>query len=297
MEQQSNTQGLEIKAKFYDLFDDREGDVTSLRSYYGYFEKIPCYKLVKHIDFQKVKNWVETTQQDSIVQKYYKEIFQQGVKTYFQKIIYVLKDEIMISITIANECYILFKYGDDAKADVLLNEVRKFGIRKKRETYFCIVVHNGREIELTPLKNINPKLSLEKNYNDDIIPMHDCVIKNLRKKNGSGLILFHGSPGTGKSTYIRHLIHCLNSTRVIFLPPRIAGSLDSPELISILLKNPNSILVIEEAENLLISRDVDHNSNISMLLNITDGLLGASLNIKVICTFNTNVSNIDKALL
>ena len=34
-----------------------------------------------------------------------------------------------------------------------------------------------------------------------------------------------------------------------------------------------------------------------MLLNITDGLLGECLGIQIIATFNTHVSNIDKALL
>lgn len=56
-------------------------------------------------------------------------------------------------------------------------------------------------------------------------------------------------------------------------------------------------IVIEDAEDLLVSRDTNHNSGISMLLNLTDGLLGQSLGIQVICTFNTHVSNIDRALL
>ena len=34
-----------------------------------------------------------------------------------------------------------------------------------------------------------------------------------------------------------------------------------------------------------------------MLLNLTDGLLGAALGIQFICTFNTHLGNIDKALL
>jgi ATP-dependent 26S proteasome regulatory subunit len=33
------------------------------------------------------------------------------------------------------------------------------------------------------------------------------------------------------------------------------------------------------------------------LLNLTDGIIGDSLNLHFICTFNTNVNNIDKALL
>jgi ATP-dependent 26S proteasome regulatory subunit len=35
----------------------------------------------------------------------------------------------------------------------------------------------------------------------------------------------------------------------------------------------------------------------SILLNLTDGIIGDVLNIKLICTFNTSLSNIDKALL
>ena len=63
------------------------------------------------------------------------------------------------------------------------------------------------------------------------------------------------------------------------------------------MKNQNSILVIEDAEELLVSREQESNSAISMLLNLTDGLLGASLGIQVICTFNTHLTKIDKALL
>lgn len=34
-----------------------------------------------------------------------------------------------------------------------------------------------------------------------------------------------------------------------------------------------------------------------MLLNLTDGLLGESLGVQIVATFNTDVKNIDKALL
>jgi ATP-dependent 26S proteasome regulatory subunit len=64
-----------------------------------------------------------------------------------------------------------------------------------------------------------------------------------------------------------------------------------------LIENANTIFVIEDAEDLLVSRDQFKNSSISMLLNLTDGLLGESLGIQIIATFNTHISNIDKALL
>jgi ATP-dependent 26S proteasome regulatory subunit len=108
--------------------------------------------------------------------------------------------------------------------------------------------------------------------------------------------LFHGHPGTGKSTYIKYLIHQLKK-KVIFISPKMAGELDNLSMTPFLLENRNSVLVIEDAEELITSREEVRNSNLSMLLNLTDGLLGESLGIQIIATFNTDVKNIDKALL
>lgn len=146
------------------------------------------------------------------------------------------------------------------------------------------------------IENKKPKFIFQNNYNDDLMILHKEIVKNINKKNESGLYLFHGTPGTGKSTYIRYLIGCMTK-RVIFLSPRIAGNLSSPNFMKILLENPNSVLVIEDAEDLLASREAENNPYISLLLNLTDGLLGESLGIQVICTFNTHISRIDKALL
>ena len=81
------------------------------------------------------------------------------------------------------------------------------------------------------------------------------------------------------------------------MPLSIASRLDSPHVLPLLIENPNSILVIEDAEELLIARDSGSGSSIASLLNLTDGVLGKSLNIQVLCTFNTNVNNLDQALL
>ena len=63
-----------------------------------------------------------------------------------------------------------------------------------------------------------------------------------------------------------------------------------------LISNSNSILVIEDAEELIVSRDQKRNSNLAMILNMTDGILGESLGIQIIATFNTDLKNIDPAL-
>jgi ATP-dependent 26S proteasome regulatory subunit len=77
----------------------------------------------------------------------------------------------------------------------------------------------------------------------------------------------------------------------------MAGDLDNLNMTSFLIANRNSVLVIEDAEELISSRDNIRNSNLSMLLNMTDGILGESLGIQIIATFNTDLKNIDKALL
>jgi SpoVK/Ycf46/Vps4 family AAA+-type ATPase len=122
------------------------------------------------------------------------------------------------------------------------------------------------------------------------------MVKQLNKKDTNGLYLFHGQPGTGKSTYIKYLIYQLKK-KVIFISPKMAGELDNLSMTAFLLDNRNTVLVIEDAEELIASREEVRNSNLSMLLNLTDGLLGESLGIQIIATFNTDVKNIDKALL
>ncbi|MCB1178700.1 MAG: AAA family ATPase [Leptospiraceae bacterium] len=73
--------------------------------------------------------------------------------------------------------------------------------------------------------------------------------------------------------------------------------LELPEFTNLLIDNPGSILIIEDAEEILVTRESGRNSAISTLLNLSDGLLGESLGIQIICTFNTNITEIDLALL
>ena len=114
------------------------------------------------------------------------------------------------------------------------------------------------------------------------------MVKQLNKKDTNGFYLFHGQSGTGKSTYIKYLIHQLKK-KVIFISPKMAGELDNLSMTPFLLENRNSVLVIEYTEELITSRDEVQNSNLTMLLNLTDGLLGESLGIQIIATFNTDV--------
>jgi ATP-dependent 26S proteasome regulatory subunit len=118
------------------------------------------------------------------------------------------------------------------------------------------------------------------------------------QKQESGMVLLHGEPGTGKTTYIKHLICKYQNKQFIFIQNDFVKDLLKPSFISFLLQNKNAILIIEDAEKVVVSRgDSSDDSVVSTILQLTDGLFSDFLNIKIICTFNTNIDHIDKALL
>jgi hypothetical protein len=134
-------------------------------------------------------------------------------------------------------------------------------------------------------------------YNDDFAEIDEIITNSLTKKE-SGIILLHGDPGTGKTTYIKHLICKFKDKEFIFVQNDFVRDLLKPSFISFLLQNKNAILIIEDAEKVVASRNnASEDSVVSTILQLTDGLFSDFLNIKIICTFNTDIERIDKALL
>jgi hypothetical protein len=143
----------------------------------------------------------------------------------------------------------------------------------------------------------NFEADIQKIYNDDFMEINEIIEESLKIKK-AGLILFHGVPGTGKTSYIKHLINKFKKKKFIFIQNEFINELLHPDFISFLLKNKNAVLVIEDAEKVLINRDqMGENSVVSTILQLTDGLFSDYLNIKIICTFNTSIDKIDQALL
>jgi ATP-dependent 26S proteasome regulatory subunit len=179
---------------------------------------------------------------------------------------------------------------------ILFEQFKRFIKTPKKTTDISLIYSRNGELDTKELHIKKPKIDFDIHYNENFYPIHNEIVKRINKKDINGLYLFHGEPGTGKSTYIKYLIYQLKK-KVIFISPKMAGELDNINMTTFLLNNRNSVLVIEDAEELIASREDIRNSNLSMLLNLTDGLLGESLGIQIIATFNTDITNIDKALL
>lgn len=104
----------------------------------------------------------------------------------------------------------------------------------------------------------------------------------------------------GKTHYIRYLIDELNEKKVIYVPPDMAKSISKPEMLTFLLSQQNSLLIIEDAENIIRDRNeisVDASQAVANLLNLSDGLLGDAMHIQILATFNCDLGMVDPALL
>jgi len=172
-----------------------------------------------------------------------------------------------------------------------------YGDEKKKPGFKVLVMSEGRfytdDIDTMDFESVD----INELYNDDFIEV-DKIISNSIQKTESGMILLHGEPGTGKTTYIKHLICKHTDKQFIFIQNDFVRELLNPSFVSFLLQNKNSVLLIEDAEKVVVSRENSSSSSIvSTILQLTDGLFSDYLNIKIICTFNTNIDRIDKALL
>lgn len=155
------------------------------------------------------------------------------------------------------------------------------------------------DLILTPHKVRSYELDISKNYNDDFMPVHEKISKwmdDFTCRNNK-LVLLHGEPGSGKTNYIKHLLNNSGEVKKIYIPPFFVQSMSDPGFFPVIKREKDSLLIIEDAEKVLINREESNdNSIISILLNLCDGIMADVLNFKIIATFNTDEDRIDAAL-
>jgi hypothetical protein len=264
--------------------------------FFAYFNQMPSLIIKQDIDCEKADKWFSKKYENNMIDAFYYVCYK-GNTVMRKSTYYVAFDDLLLNFdTEERLARLYFRKTNQAIVNEIIAGINKFTKKTGSKPEISLVVSKDLGICTECITIAHPKISISENYNEDLMTVHQTITKRLSQKNDKGLVLLYGKTGTGKTSYIRHLISKVKKN-FIFLPPHLTKEISSPQLISVLTEHPNSIFVIEDAENIIIDRDKSENSPVTTLLNITDGLLSDCLNMQIICTFNTNISNVDNALL
>ena len=153
----------------------------------------------------------------------------------------------------------------------------------------------------------NANLPLERsNYEDKVLFDYDYVSKQLSEKTPYGrLVIFNGLPGSGKSFIIRGLLDEIKNATFVLIPPDMIVDLTGPTFIRPLLNlraeegidKGSVVLILEDADRILVSRGADNMTQISTLLNFGDGIFGTLFDIRIIATTNAKKLEMDPAIM
>ncbi len=290
-------------ASLGDVFKERHcrNYLNEFHLYLAHFNIIPNFINAENINCRKAIPWFIEQYKSEIKDCHYDKIHLNSRKkeAEIDDIFFIMDEDLLVDFdTNQDKVRFLFRHTTTSKIEGIMAGIKKFTMKKRnvRKPEISLLVNNKTGLDTKSMMITKTKLNIEDNYNSNFKDIHKTIIKRLSKNNDKGLVLLHGKPGTGKTSYIRYLIASLKK-EVIFLPPDMASSLTNPNLLSVLIDRPNSIFVIEDAENIVIDRGRNGASPVSALLNISNGLLSDCLNIQIICSFNTDIAKVDSALL
>lgn len=277
------------------MFD--HGFLSGKSLYLYCFNKIPSVNYIGYIDGEKAFHAVLTAFGDLVKSVHRYKNYDSRLKRYnFSDTFLIMHNNCILEFD-NSYCEIYHDGDKDDFIDQCTALMKVFKERQRRKPLEINLISRGRNgFEFQQLEVKRTRLDLDLFYEDDFKAVNDIISHRLNRNKDRGIVLLHGLPGTGKTTYLRYLIGKIKK-RVLFVSPSVAGDITNPDFIQLLISNPNSVLIIEDAENVIMDRKLNNNASVSNLLNISDGLLADFLNVQLICTFNSPVAMVDSALM
>jgi len=261
------------------------------------FNLLPSTQYIGQVNGEKIFAAIMEKQAEQVTSVHtYRSYDRKKKESQFDETILLMKNNCLIELG-ENYCEILHDGIQENFVKELTQLASMYKQRQRKQPLeINLIVKGSHGLELKAMEIKKTKLNLDLFYEDDFKEVDEVIRKRLNKEKDKGIVLLHGLPGTGKTTYLRYLIGKIKK-RVLFLSPTVAENLMSPAFIELLIDNPETVIVIEDAENIIMDRRTTSNSAVSNLLNISDGLLADFLNVQLICTFNSSLTLVDSALM
>lgn len=210
----------------------------------------------------------------------------------------------IVFLKVGEEVYIdEIVYTSSATQEIfrLVTRFREFfytNVQRKSNNSFTLEtleVKGPKLVSVTHKVNLEDNIDLSTDFPSNL--PHDDIQKFI-ESDKSGIAIFHGQPGCGKSSYIKYLMKTNPSERFTVISTDLV--LRSPEKVrDYMINNGKSrIYILEDCENILRSRNSGNESGtvLSDILNFADGILGSLTKTKYILTFNSPLAKIDEAL-
>jgi ATPase family associated with various cellular activities (AAA) len=261
------------------------------------FNVIPSINYMSRIDGEKAFSMLKEKFPGLIESVHSYRWYDQQKKAYeFDETFVIMKNRCILEFD-TDYCEIFHDGTQDEFIQECAASMKQFKQRQRRKPLEINLVTSGRNgLELKGLEIKRTQLNLDLYYEDEFKKVNEVICKRLSCAKDKGLVLLHGLPGTGKTTYLRYMIGKIKK-KVLFLSPGVAKDIMNPEFVQLLINNPDSVIIIEDAENIIMDRRYSSTSSVSALLNIADGLMADFLNVQIVCTFNSPLTMVDTALM
>lgn len=213
---------------------------------------------------------------------------------------FILHNSLFIIVMSEIDITITFACNDDRAYEAFMELKNTYVNTSKKDLVFSIV-KDGGDLKIRNIGVANLPL-VESNYSKDVIADYKYVCEVFGSKTPSGRIcILNGPPGTGKSSLIRASLSDIDALFIV-VPSNMLSALDKPEFLPLLLDVKKThdkpiILIVEDGDSCLVPRKSDNMSVISSLLNLSDGIIGSIIDIRIFVTTNSEVQEIDEAIM
>lgn len=143
----------------------------------------------------------------------------------------------------------------------------------------------------------------EANYPESVVKQYNLALEDFRNSSPAGrVVILEGVPGSGKTHLVRSFLTDADDATFVLIPPDMITELSGPTFLPLLISSCSNtdnpvVLVLEDADRCLVARDDKNMNAIQALLNLSDGILGSMLDIRILATTNATKLDLEPAIL